>query len=175
MTEHELFVLIEETKCIVLSAVKRYLPAEMYYSIDDAVQETYLRVHKSIDRMKFTDVRKRNNWIYTIAKHESLRLRRKSIREDARIDRFIDSCEEKSSLMEFMEEDVAVLREIVSLLPEKYRTVFELLVAGFSEKEVSEKLSIKQGTVKSRIHRGKEIIHRKALIDRGAGYDKRSW
>ncbi len=59
------------------------------------------------------------------------------------------------------------MRDVISLLPDKYKAIFELLVLGFSEKEVAEKLSIKVGTVKSRIHRGRELIHRQMILPKG--------
>lgn len=160
MTEKELVLFIEETKGIALAAVKRYLPGELYHLIDDVIQETYLRVYKNSGRIKFISSRGRDNWVYTIAKHETLRIRAAALREDEKIRRFTDSAASGESALDFFEDDINFLRDVISLLPEKYRVVFELLVTGFSEKEVAEKLSIKHGTVKSRIHRGKDLISR---------------
>lgn len=167
MTEHELFILIEDTKASALSAIRRYLPVEMYFAIDDVVQETYLRVYRSAGSLKFKDENSRNNWIYTIAKHEALRMKRKDSRERDKITRLMNQERVSAPVIELIEDDIEFLRGVISLLPEKYRTIFEMLVAGFSEKEVAEKLAIRHGTVKSRIHRGRELIHRNISQRRG--------
>jgi len=50
------------------------------------------------------------------------------------------------------------LSEAVKSLPDKYGNVIDLYVKGFNEKEIAKFLSISRGTVKSRIHRGKEKL-----------------
>ncbi len=167
MNEAELAVFIEETKSIVLSSIRRYLPPSLHHSIDDVVQETYLRVYRTLPGMKFSDESARKNWLYTIAKNESLRIKSKSYKEDEKTGKLIKSIPERSVLPDFLAEDIEFLKEVISLLPEKYRAVFELVALGFSEKEVAMKLSIKAGTVKSRMHRGRELIYRHINRDGG--------
>lgn len=167
MKESELAPFIEETKCIVLSAVRKYLPPSLHHSIDDVVQETYLRAYRGIQGKEFRDRPAMMNWLYTIAKNESLRAKERSLREDERTLRLIESIPREEKILDTLSDDIDFLREVISLLPDKYRSIFELLVLGFSEKEVAEKLSIKAGTVKSRIHRGRELIHRQMIVPKG--------
>ena len=55
---------------------------------------------------------------------------------------------------------VLKLNEAVKKLPRKYEDVFDLYVKGFNEKQIAKFLSISRGTVKSRIHRGKEKLRK---------------
>ncbi|HON77944.1 MAG TPA: RNA polymerase sigma factor [Spirochaetota bacterium] len=171
MTEKEFTRFVEETKGIVLSAVRRYLSCDLDHAIDDVVQEAYLRIYRNLHKINFTEESSRNNWIYTIAKNESLRMVEKSNRDSVKVKKFIESMEPGSEkVMDAMTEEIIIIREVISGLPEKYRMVFELLVLGFSEKQISEKLALKKGTIKSRIHRGRELINR-TLSERGVSYE----
>jgi RNA polymerase sigma-70 factor (ECF subfamily) len=161
MTEREFTGFVEETKGIVLAAVRRYLPPGLSHAIDDVAQESYFRAFKSLRAGRFTDDSSRENWIYTIAKNECFRMIEKAGRDNERLKRFVETLAfEKVPLSAGMEDEVAFLREAISSLPEKYRRVFELLVLGFSERQIAEKLAVRTGAVKSRIHRGRELIHR---------------
>lgn len=170
MNEKEFVQFVEETKGVVLAAVRRYLSPELAHSIDDVAQETYLRIYRYIARAAFHDDVSRNNWIYTIAKNESLRMVDRSNREDVKIRQFIASMGADEPLSEALTDEIVMIREVISSLPEKYRVVFELLVMGFSERQIAEKLSMKRGTIKSRIHRGKELIFRN-LSEKGVLYE----
>ena len=57
-------------------------------------------------------------------------------------------------------DEIESLKDMIHNLPEKYRSVFELITLGFTEKEISNKLSISMGTVKSRKSRGREMLQR---------------
>ena len=56
------------------------------------------------------------------------------------------------------DEDFECLRDYISKLPSKYRDVLSLMADGRSEKEISAKLDIKCGTVKSRSHRARAML-----------------
>ncbi len=74
--------IVEQTKGIVLSAIKKYLFERYYHAIDDVVQETYLRAYKSLMNNKFQGRSKTGTWLYIIAKNESLRMNHKLQREE---------------------------------------------------------------------------------------------
>lgn len=171
MNEQEFFCLIEDTKKIVFAAIRKYLPAHLHHAIDDVAQETYIRVYKGIGKATFADIRARNNWIYTIARNESLRMSYKHGREDAKASSLRDSLlMREDSGPDPADADTASIRETISALPPKYRDIFELLMLGCSESQIAEKLTLKRGTIKSRIHRGRELIHRD-LRRRGITYE----
>ncbi len=45
MKQREIQTIVEETKGVVLNAVRRYLSRDLMHAIDDVVQETYIRVY----------------------------------------------------------------------------------------------------------------------------------
>ncbi len=161
MNEREFYNFVEETKGLVLSAIRKYMASHYYHSIDDVAQETYIRVYKSISKMKFIDEKSRNNWLYTIAKNETLRMLHKLNREEHKLNKAKESMplDAKNDLQKY-NEDIIEMKDVISTLPEKYRSIFELLIQGFTESQIADKLSMKSGTVKSRIHRGRELIIR---------------
>ncbi len=158
--------IVEETKGVVLKAVRKSLFSEYYYAIDDVIQETYLRAYRSLVKNKFKGQSKLSSWLYTIARNESIRMNKKLKSGERRRKKYI----EKN--MEFLnnngENDVEgkleraslieKLNEAVKKLPDKYENVLDLYVKGFNEKEIAKFLSISRGTVKSRVHRGKEKL-----------------
>ena len=171
MNEREFYCFVEDTKGIVLSSVRRYLSRQYAHSIDDVVQETYLRVYKGINKVSFKDTVSRNNWIYTIAKNESIRMTERFNKEEIKIKRNQEELINRlSDERKDVDEEIIEIRDIISSLPEKYKIVFELLMKGFTESQIAGRLLIKRGTVKSRIHRGKELIHRNSM-KRGIDYE----
>jgi RNA polymerase sigma factor (sigma-70 family) len=65
---------------------------------------------------------------------------------------------------EHIESDIAAeeLLEIINELPSQYKLVFNLhAIEGYSHKEISELLSIEEGTSKSNLSRARDILKRK--------------
>lgn len=83
MDQKEFTELIDSTKHIVLSAIKKNLFDEFHDSIDDVVQETYFRAYKSLSANKFRGDSSVSTWLYTIARNESLRMNQKRSRQTA--------------------------------------------------------------------------------------------
>jgi len=48
MEEREFSEIVEKTKKIVLSTIRKYIFSENWEAIDDVVQENYLRAYKSL-------------------------------------------------------------------------------------------------------------------------------
>jgi RNA polymerase sigma-70 factor (ECF subfamily) len=159
MSEEEFTGIVQSTKKIVLGAVGRFLVADFYHAIDDVVQETYLRAFRSLEKNGFKGQSLVSTWLYTIAKRESLRMNSKLLREREKEKRAgfqrhetVDSAEEKFF------SNLAEVKSLIEGLPVKYREIFNLMVKGFSENEIAQRLSISKGTVKSRKSRGREIL-----------------
>jgi len=169
MNEKDFCKFVDETKGIVLAAVRKYLPARYFHAIDDVVQETYIRAYRALGSAVFADDRAMRNWLYTIAKNESLRMGEKFQREEINARRLQQEVELiGAGRIECDPEDLDTMKKIIKDLPDKYRAVFELLLLGQTEIEISKALKIKKGTVKSRIHRGKNLIIRIASCREGA-------
>jgi RNA polymerase sigma-70 factor (ECF subfamily) len=165
MDNKEFAIIVEQSKPVVLSAVRKYLNPDYYHALDDVVQEIYIRAYKGITGNKFRGDSALNTWLYSIARNESLRMNDKLNRDRKRKSGLVseeipyyDKSQEALGLRLEMERLTSLLRK----LPEKYRNVLELYIAGRSEIEISNNLNIKKGTVKSRISRGKAIIREAA-------------
>jgi len=164
MNSTEFSKIVHETKGVVLGAIEKHLPERFYHAIDDVVQETYLRAYKSLTKDKFRGDSEISSWLYVIAKNETFRIVKKLAREEEKFSKSLDkmlSADEilqKEKDKQNLQENIEKLKIAVSKLPEKYRVVMELTIEGLKEEEISKKLNIKKGTVKSRKSRAKDII-----------------
>jgi len=150
LSEKEFAEIVKQTKRVVLSAISRNLHPSLVRCIDDVVQETYFRAYKSLAAGKFKGESTLETWIYAIARNESLRLNEKNRRI------FIPDFEIEQGVT--VEYETGSLESALGSLPDKYREVISLRMEGYSEEEISEKLNISQGTVKSRAFRGREML-----------------
>ncbi|MDY6934051.1 MAG: sigma-70 family RNA polymerase sigma factor [Spirochaetota bacterium] len=166
MEDREFAEIVKNTKGVVLSAIERHLAVRFYHSIDDVVQEVYIRAYRGLRRNSFRGDSSLETWLYRIAKNESLRMTGRLKREEEKFKKaairqmgITKDYASESGELTAMEID---LKKMIKRLPEKYKSVLELVALGFSEKQISEKLAIKIGTVKSRAYRGRELIQRVA-------------
>lgn len=170
MKQREFQTIVEETKGVVLNAVRRYLSRDLTHAIDDVVQETYIRVYLNMGKREFPGETQFRNWVYTIAKNESLRMNLKCAKGAS----FENPGDEAAyagiaAPGPFSEGAYELNRAIEGLAP-RYRDIYTLLNGGYGETEIAERLSLPVGTVKSRVHRGKELI-RRTLKSRGFDYE----
>lgn len=159
MTDREFAMIIENTKKIVLSAIGKHLFEKFHHAIDDVAQETYIRAYSSLLKEKFRGDSAVGTWLYSIARNESIRMNQKLSREEEKAVRSakIKYDELKNGSADSAEE-ISSLKELICKLPENYQKIMELVYEGKSEKEIALNLGIKQGTVKSRTSRGREIL-----------------
>ena len=171
MNEKKFVQIVKETKGIVLSAVRSHLAARFYHSIDDVVQETYLRAYRRLVKPDFKNDLSINSWLYTIARNESRRMNSRLKREEIKFNNSVikiqgDIEKYNSKETDTMRNSLMDLKNTIKELPQKYRSVIELAALGYSEKEIADKLEIKKGTVKSRASRGRELMYK--IYNRGA-------
>jgi len=126
---------------------------------EDVVQETFLQAWKSFDRFELgTNCRA---WLYKIMFHVIQHHRRKRFSFNLRSTR--DDVELEASLVyeppvpqELTDEEVLAAFDRI---PTQYREAMVLAdVQEFSYKEVAETLRIPQGTVMSRLNRGRKLL-----------------
>jgi RNA polymerase sigma-70 factor (ECF subfamily) len=125
---------------------------------EDVVQETYLQAWKSFDRFELgTNCRA---WLFKILFHVIQHHRRKSFR--LKLTDEGDEILEQALIYEqpvpqdLTDEDVLAAFE---KLPEQYREVVLLSdVYDFKYREIQEALGIPQGTVMSRLSRGRQLL-----------------
>jgi RNA polymerase sigma-70 factor (ECF subfamily) len=166
MTDKEFEEIFHKTKKSVLGAINMYLAKRFYHAIDDVVQETYLRAFRAIRNSSINDIGKLNSYLYTIAKNESFRMNEKLYREEKKAGQMKelhltestgnDREMEAARISASMEDMKARLPD----LPVKYGQVLELYFSGQRVSEISIKLNLKPGTVKSRTARGIKILKR---------------
>lgn len=132
----------------------------------DLVQETSFKALKNRKRLHNNDHIRA--WLYTILKNTYINyLRSSHFRQlihdtDELYNHSVKSGEGNDAMPDeqLMNKE---LHEIIRMLPDAYERPILLFLAGFSYKEIAEKMNIPIGTVKSRIHLGKKQI-RKAYI-----------
>ncbi|GGJ96003.1 ECF RNA polymerase sigma factor SigW [Lentibacillus kapialis] len=141
------------------------------HEAEDIGQETFIRAYVNIH--SFDDKRKFSTWLYRIATNltiDRIRKRKPDYFLDADI-KGTDGLDMYSQLatdsrlpeeeVEGMELQRYINQEIYAL-PPKYRSVIILrYLEEFSLQEISDILNIPLGTVKTRIHRGREALRKK--------------
>jgi RNA polymerase sigma-70 factor (ECF subfamily) len=145
----------------------------------DIVQETFLNAYRG-----FKDFRgdaRLSTWLYTIASHACMRMRRKRKGEPDRelsLEEFIPASDGEFRLqipVEGLSPEQAlqnkelrrILNHAISRLPPKYRMVLVLRdMEGLSAKEVGAIMQLNERAVKSRLHRARLFV-RKELSAKG--------
>jgi RNA polymerase sigma-70 factor (ECF subfamily) len=140
----------------------------------DVLQEVFLKVFKGIRH--FNGESSLKTWIYRIAVHEAFNHRRSWLRRRLREAFSLDdggahpeAILAKASVQpetpyeetEQAERQMLVRRALASLA-QPYRTVVVLReIEGLSYEEIAQVLGVSEGTVKSRLMRGRELLKRK--------------
>jgi RNA polymerase sigma-70 factor (ECF subfamily) len=140
------------------------------HEAEDIAQEAFLRAYVNIS--SFNQERKFPTWLYRIATNlciDRIRKKKPDYYLDAEIfgtdgldmySQIAASGKTPESEVEGMELHETVQKEI-SALPEKYRSVIILkYLEDLSLNEISEILNMPLGTVKTRIHRGREALRK---------------
>src|SRR5699024_1442729 len=141
------------------------------HEAEDMAQEAFIRAYVNIH--SYDENRKFSTWLYRIATNltiDRIRKRKPDYFLDAEL-KGTDGLNMYSQLAadeRLPEEEVQNLelqnyiQEEIAALSPKYRTVIMLrYLEEFSLREISEILDIPLGTVKTRIHRGREALRKK--------------
>lgn len=141
------------------------------HEAEDIAQEAFIRAYVNIDT--FDERRKFSTWLYRIATNltiDRIRKRKPDYYLDAEVkgtdglDMYSQISTDGASPSEEVE-SIELQRYIhneISQLPPKYRSIITLrYLEEFSLKEISEILDIPLGTVKTRLHRGREALRKR--------------
>lgn len=136
---------------------------------DDLVQETYLKAYRFWDRYEpGTNIRA---WLFRILKNSYINRYRKESKEPNTVDYdeisnfyalIRDESADPNDLQEavfgnLLDDDVS---SAVSNLPEDFRTVVILCdIEGLTYEEIAQFVDCPLGTVRSRLHRGRKLLH----------------
>ncbi|RDY29122.1 RNA polymerase sigma factor [Romboutsia weinsteinii] len=134
-----------------------------YYS-HDAVQNSFLKIIKHIDKIEDVKCNKTKGFIVTIVKNSSIDIYRKLQMEKNKAQRL----EKEIQCLENEVYDIDILPNKVEVailkLPERYKQVFFLKYShGFQDDEIADMLDISPSTVRTRIKRGKDKL--KIILD----------
>lgn len=159
-----------------------YRYTQNHNDCQDLVQETFLRVHKS--KHSYERIAKFSTWMYTIAINlaKSLYKKKKRMqltsihRDESNPDSYEMILPDKDILPDqvlHQKFSMEALEAAIESLPEDFKQVVILRdIEQLSYEEISEKLDVPMGTVKSRINRGRaQISHKiKSYVDLGTSF-----
>lgn len=147
-----------------------------YDTAVDLCQETFLRVYRNIHR--YSNVYQFSTWVYRIATNlaiDEIRYRKRRGRvfyqnvwgkrssDDSDAPEFEITDVRRGPRDEMLrKESGQVLGDAIRSLPEKYRTAFIMKeVQELPYDEIARVLNCSAGTIKSRLHRARELLQRK--------------
>ena len=124
---------------------------------EDATQETFLEVYKGLPL--FREEASLGTWIYRVALRTALRLRaRQSPLPDAGVEAVAASTFDPEAALA-ARDDVRAVQAALDGLPAEQRVVVALFsVDGLSHGEIAAILGIPEGTVWSRLHKGRKAL-----------------
>ncbi|TGK01651.1 RNA polymerase sigma factor [Leptospira semungkisensis] len=167
MTESELAFAIESSKQTVLRSIQRHIASDMASLVEDLAQDTYLRYYLTFRNRPLLEIGELNRWLYVAARNECRRAIRKWNREGKAYSRLkaeiivLGRKDDWELPNENLDEDKRKWLELhINLLPSPYKETMMLRLAGEKLESIAQKLEISEGTVKSRISRGKEWLSR---------------
>jgi RNA polymerase sigma-70 factor (ECF subfamily) len=120
----------------------------------DLVQDTYLKAitHKEL----FVDYTNLKAWVFTIMKNTFINNYRRNVKENTIIDGtrdlyYLNMPHDKGFISPESQYTENEIEKAIDSLDDDFRIPFRMHIDGYKYKEISEKLGLKIGTVKSRI------------------------
>lgn len=126
---------------------------------EDAAQESLVRVWKALS--KYDQRASLSTWIYTITRNRCLTAIERRRDLDSLSDPAVEHEAEAAQAIgpETEQDHLAVLRELVEALPERFRRVLTLFYyQERSVAEVAQMLGLPEGTVKTNLHRARAAL-----------------
>ena len=153
----------------------------------DLVQETYMKAYRFID--KYIEGTNAKAWLFKILKNGFINQYRKKVKRPKKVDyeeivSYHDE-EEGTKLSGYIDMREEIYQKMigdevtlaVNALPVDFRTVILLCdIEGFTYEEISKIINIPIGTVRSRLHRARNMLKEKLTVyAKSLGFeDKRS-
>lgn len=148
---------------------------------EDLSQEAFIRAYNNIS--KFDSDRKFSTWLFRIATNlsiDSLRRKKPSVSLDAEIpgteglalNTLLPGNTVPPDEQIIKAETEQWIQKEIGTLPDKYRSAVILkYVEDLSLREISEIMNLPVGTVKTRVHRGREMLRKNLKESRGGRND----
>jgi RNA polymerase sigma-70 factor (ECF subfamily) len=124
---------------------------------DDLLQETFLRIHRSIETLQEVD--RLAAWVYRIARNVIHDHHRKATNAAVALADADPAHEAEDHLRQLRCQSAGWLDEMIRSLPERYREAVQLAeIEGLSQREVADRLGLSLSGAKSRIQRGRAML-----------------
>lgn len=141
--------LMEECRMTLRRVASGYLRDEE--DVADAIQDTILAAYEHIGTLKREEYFK--TWLVRILINRCTKTYRANKHKSALENNTYETADGDMGRSE------AAFRELLSILPEDSRTIFQLYYGEqFTTREIARILGMRENTVKSRLHRGKEQL-----------------
>lgn len=168
MKEKEIQSLIHNTKKLVLYTIKKYIQPQTIPYIDDIVQETYIKLIKSLQSNQFLYKSKLSTYLYKIAKNETIKYNEKIQKEEQKKEKIKELWKITKSFFykdrnseSFLKEQILTEKEYLSDIQKE---ILDLYLKGYRQKEIAKMLRLQLGTVKSNIFRIKNKIKKNEMF-----------
>jgi RNA polymerase sigma-70 factor, ECF subfamily len=120
---------------------------------DDVTQDAFVRAFRFMHRYRGES--RFSTWLFSIARNCAI----DELRRSTRRSRVVQRAEAEFDLGEAGDEISIEIRELIGRLPLDVREPIVLIdMFGMSYREVAKVMRVPEGTVKSRVHRGREIL-----------------
>ena len=127
----------------------------------DAIQDTILSAYEHLSRLKWPDYFK--TWLVRILINHCTKIWRFNKKRSGIEEEWIEVPAEPDRAKADVE-----FRQLLNSLPKESRIIFQLYFGEqFTTKEIADILKMKENTVKSRIHRGKEHLRLELIQEKG--------
>lgn len=140
---------------------------------EDAVQDVFITVLKSMDKISALPDAQLKAWLYRVAVNLAVDMKRHSSKEllsDEPVGAEVADDGETPEDETIGADTKKAVREALGRVPEVYREMLVMLYySEMSVKDIAEALNISEGTVKSRLARGRKILE-KELRAKGIDY-----
>jgi RNA polymerase sigma-70 factor (ECF subfamily) len=124
---------------------------------EEIVQDAFIRVWRSLP--SFNGNSRLSTWLHSVAVNAALDRVRQRSRADARIDREVDLDRYAAEVGRAMPAADVDLERAVAGLPDGAREVVILhYFEGYPCAEIAERLGVVEGTVKSQLHRARQLL-----------------
>jgi RNA polymerase sigma-70 factor (ECF subfamily) len=146
--------------------IRRRVPDE--HVADDLLQETFLRIHRSIGSLAQAD--RLAAWVYQIARNVVHDYYRSSAADTVGLPD-ADPADQHDDRLGYLRGRTAEwLDELIRQLPEKYREAVQLSeIEGLPQQEVADRLNLSLSGAKSRIQRGRVML--RAVLDQCCNFE----
>lgn len=149
----------------IVCCSQRFFPLAQRIARDDGLAEdvlqiSWIKILQSVNHAYFNGP-KACPWVSRIVANTAKNMRRQNWRRGEVSLPEVEDPRRSPEVMVQQKQLLALLREVISLLPDTYRQVIELrLYEGFSTRQTADRLHISQSNVRTRLHRAVKMVQR---------------